>query len=44
MEKEQVTVRLPKELIARVRQYQEDNYLTSFTQAIVSLLNKALEK
>ncbi len=44
MEKQQVTIRLTKDLIEQVRQFQEDNHLTSLTQTITILIHKALEK
>ena len=44
MEKQQVTVRLTKDMINQIRKFQEDNHLTSLTQAVTILLHKALEK
>lgn len=44
MKKESVGIRMPKELANRIREYQKENYLTSFSQAVIQLLSKALEK
>ena len=36
-------IRMPKDVINRVEKYQKENYITSFTQAVIQLLIKALE-
>ena len=36
-------IRMPKDVIDRVEKYQKENYISSFTQAVVQLLIKALE-
>lgn len=36
-------LRLPKDIIDRVKKYQKENYIPSFTQAVIQLLIKALE-
>lgn len=36
-------LRLPKDIIDRIEKYQQENYVPSFTQAVVQLLIKALE-
>jgi len=36
-------LRLPKDIIDRIEKYQRDNYIQTFTQAVIQLLIKALE-
>ena len=36
-------IRMPNDVIDRVEKYQKENYISSFTQAVVQLLIKALE-
>lgn len=36
-------LRLPKDVIDRIEKYQRDNYIQTFTQAVIQLLIKALE-
>lgn len=36
-------LRLPKDIIERIEKYQRDNYIQTFTQAVIQLLIKALE-
>jgi len=44
MENQKKTLSLPTEFITAVKQYQKDNYLTSFSGAVVFLVMKSLEK
>lgn len=36
-------LRLPKDIIDRIEKYQRDNYIQTFTQAVIQLLIKGLE-
>ncbi len=37
-------LRLPKDIIDRIEKYQRDNYIQTFTQAVIQLLLIGLEK
>ena len=37
-------LRLPKDIIDRIEKYQRENYIQTFTQAVIQLLVKGLEK
>ena len=44
MEKKRKTVFLPVDIVERIEQYQKENYLGSFTEAVIRLVLKGLEK
>ncbi len=44
MESIRKTLMIPKDIIDRVEEYQKDNYLASFTAAVVGLIIKGLEE
>ena len=37
------TIKFDSELIKRIEKYQKDNYLNSFSQAVIVLVQKGLE-
>lgn len=37
-------IRFPADLHARIEKYEKDNYINSFTQAVIQLIIKGLEK
>lgn len=36
-------IRMPEDLIKRIEDYKDENYLSSFTQAVIQLIVKSLD-